>query len=190
MFSERLTRHMTYKEKYPEDAAETAQGKRRSLAINLGIGHRLTREQYYDALGEDDIPEPLVYPQHPNTRLFPNAANYPFPRSYADRLEGWARYDPMKTNLENPLRSSKTLEYWKRHDPECKMSQNPHQNLPPFIAVPALSEAPRSKRARKLTEKGRMWVDEKRSTAKKAADLKRARAASKSTSPPPSKKRR
>ena len=63
VFSERLAQHIEFKEKYPQNAAQSIQGKKRALANQIGIGHHLTREQYYNAIGENDIPEPPVYPQ-------------------------------------------------------------------------------------------------------------------------------
>lgn len=185
MFSAQLAKHLKHKERYPEDAANEMRKKRSCLALDTGIGPRLTREQYFDATKEYDIPEPPDYPQD---GLFKRPS---WSHNYGDRLEAWARCDPTKEYPDNPLRSSRGAGYWRRHDPACRMSNHPHRN--PVEAssgsssavvndsIEASSESlTRTRRVRKLTGKGRVWANEEGPTARA---LKRARTESPPASP-------
>lgn len=204
-YSQQLRRHLEFKARYPKEAAERLQRKKRNLALNIGIGHRLTKEQYLKAIGEDYIREPPAYPQN---SCFP--VKRPFPRPSDQRL------DPTEADLRNPLRLSNGVPNLQSHDPECRMSKNPHQAMTassPSLTI--LTKSPASKAATEtssastsnipnarftrtrrvgtLTEKGRVWVNEDRTDAKtRTAALKRARAASEIglTTSPPSVKRK
>lgn len=204
-YSQQLRRHLEFKARYPKEAAERLQRKKRNLALNVGIGHRLTKEQYLKATGEDYIREPPAYPQN---SCFP--VKLPFPRPSDQHLNS------TEADLRNPLRLSNGVPNWKSHDPESRMSKNPHQVMTassPSLTI--LSKSPASKAATEtssastsiipdarftrtrrvgtLTEKGRVWVNEDRADAKtRTAALKRARAASEIglTTSPPSVKRK
>lgn len=93
-----------------------------------------------------------------------------YPKPFAMRLNGWARYDPDGEDPNNPLNSDKAVGYWERHNSKCLTSSNPHnrQSSPlhplPFLSSSALIELEklltRSKRIRTLTEKSRQWAEE------------------------------
>ena len=96
--------------------------------------------QWHEIVGVLSIAKPPRYPQEDLKPLF-NIPEWAF-RSPADRLEGWALYDPQLANPLNPLRHAKAAEYWKLCDPEAKMSQNPRnlQTKDPQEALPLFSQ--------------------------------------------------
>lgn len=130
-----IKRRLDRWERNPEGTAEACKGIRRTFAQRLGYGTKhLTREQWYDAVGQDDIPEPPSYPHIEESRIsrfFKRVGNLG-PRDQANRLEGWARCDPGGQITDNPLRhtAEKVAKYWRKYDPEGKMRSNPCNQRP------------------------------------------------------------
>lgn len=138
-----MVNHLAFKERNPQDTAEDIRKKKRYLALN--ISHRFTTEEWYEAIGEDNIPSPPYY------TMGSFILDKGFPKEINQRLEGWAKYDPQGNDLQNPLRSNKALEYWKRYDPDCLMSGNPYRQrsgltppLPPFFRLRLLPRSSQS----------------------------------------------
>ena len=126
VFRQQLATHLQFKKNCPQDAGEYLKKKRRSLA--LGNRDQFTTDQWFEAIGEDNILEP------PHYLLAGHIMKKTYPRPMRDRLEGWARYDPAGDDPNNPLRSNKASAFWMRHDPDCSMLSNPHrqrQRTPP-----------------------------------------------------------
>ncbi|MCJ1270358.1 hypothetical protein MMC22_010254, partial [Lobaria immixta] len=96
-FRQKLVNHLAFKERNPQDAAEDIRKKKRYLALN--IPHRFTTEEWYEAIGEDNIPSPPYY------TMGPFILDKGFPKEINQRLEGWAEYDPQGNDLQNLLRS-------------------------------------------------------------------------------------
>lgn len=102
-FRQKLAEHLAFKKSYPQDAIDTIRKKKRSLAMN--ISHRFTTEEWYEAIGEDNIPSP------PHYSIGSWIVKKTYSRPIDHRLDGWAKYDPEGKDPNNPLRSSKAAEY-------------------------------------------------------------------------------
>ena len=144
MFRHRLATHLQFKKNCPQDAEKYLKKKRRSLA--LYNRDQFTTDQWFEAIGEDNIPEPPLY------LLAGHIMKKTYPKPMRNRLEGWARYDPAGKDPNNPLRSDKASDYWRRHDPNCEMLSNPHRQWTPPVNPSRLTEpaSPLSIRSRPL----------------------------------------
>lgn len=149
-----LDNHIHNIARNPEGVKEDAIKWRRIWAQK--IPKKLTRQQFYYAINEDDIPDP---PHFDKSLDGPFKSKQDQFRSMAERLHSWAICDSNKEAEINPLRHSpeRVLGYWNKYDPQHKMPTNP---LPPPATVQTrpLAERPRrrgSTQSRAGRERGR-----------------------------------
>ena len=113
------------------------------LASTLRRKDAIDSIRYHEIVGVLELACPPQYPQdRPLSRLFNRPAWAH--REPAERLEGWALYDPQLADPLNPLRHARAGEYWEICDPDCKKSCNP-RNLQ--LRSPQKASTPRNQSA-------------------------------------------